>query len=64
MTDREPMVVEASEWPAVAKKLATQEGFRFLSDLCAVDWPAREKRFEIVYHLTNMETPAQLRVKV
>lgn len=64
MTTSDTMVIEASEWISVAKRLATQDGFTFLSDLCAVDWPTRQSRFELVYHLTNLENPAQLRVKV
>jgi len=25
--------------------------FRLLLDICGVDWPKREKRFDVVYHL-------------
>jgi NADH-quinone oxidoreductase subunit C len=37
--------------------------FLQLTDLTAVDYPSRPKRFEIVYHLLNMHRNARLRVK-
>lgn len=58
------IIVEPSKWQALAKWLATDGGFKFLSDLCAVDWPAREPRFEVVYNLTDMEQLRRLRVRV
>ncbi|MCP4896982.1 MAG: NADH dehydrogenase (quinone) subunit D [bacterium] len=36
----------------------------YLVDLCAVDYPDRERRFEVVYHLANMEKEERYRVKV
>lgn len=38
--------------------------FDFLMDICGVDYPAREKRFDVVYHLFNSKTARRLRVKV
>jgi len=38
--------------------------YTFLSDITAVDWPEREPRFEIVYHLMSLETRAVIRLKV
>ena len=38
--------------------------FTTLIDLCAVDYPAREKRFEVVYHLLSMRTNQRIRVKL
>ena len=32
-------------------------------DITAIDWPGREKRFEIVYHLLSMELNQRIRVK-
>ena len=58
------IVVEPDQWMAMAKWLATEGGFGFLSDLCAVDWPGREERFEIVYNLTDLGDPARLRIKL
>jgi NADH-quinone oxidoreductase subunit C len=43
-------------------------GFRFLADICAVDYLPREPRFEVIYLLANVGDqggqPARLRVKV
>ncbi len=38
--------------------------FALLADLTAVDWPGREKRFDIVYNLLSMYTNRRVRVKV
>ncbi len=35
-----------------------------LSDLCGVDWPGRERRFDVVYHLLSPRQNLRLRVKV
>jgi NADH-quinone oxidoreductase subunit C len=58
------IVVEPSGFIQVAKWLASDGGFSFLSDLCAVDWPTRDERFEVVYNLTNLEKRLRFRVKV
>ncbi len=39
-------------------------GFSMLIDLCAVDYPDREERFEVVYHLYALEAGKRLRIKV
>jgi NADH-quinone oxidoreductase subunit C len=33
-------------------------------DLCGVDWPSREKRFDVVYHLMSPQQNARLRIKL
>ena len=38
--------------------------FRQLVDLCAVDWPDRQPRFDIVYHLLSHARNQRLRVKL
>lgn len=38
--------------------------FEVLIDICGVDWPAREKRFEVVYHLLSPRLNQRVRVKV
>jgi NADH-quinone oxidoreductase subunit C len=40
------------------------EKFDWLSDLTAVDWPKREKRFDIVLNMYSMEKNERLRLKV
>src|SRR5580704_11738655 len=41
-----------------------QEKFDWLSDLTAVDWPKREKRFDIVLNMYSFEKNERLRLKV
>jgi NADH-quinone oxidoreductase subunit C len=38
--------------------------FKILVDICGVDWPAREKRFDVVYHLLSLTGNIRLRVRV
>ncbi|MDX2073858.1 MAG: NADH-quinone oxidoreductase subunit C [Alphaproteobacteria bacterium] len=38
--------------------------FAQLVDVCGVDFPEREKRFEVVYHLLSFKHNARIRVKV
>ncbi|GJD36493.1 NADH-quinone oxidoreductase subunit C [Methylobacterium aerolatum] len=38
--------------------------FRCFIDLCGVDYPQREKRFDVVYHLLSLRHNARIRVKV
>jgi NADH-quinone oxidoreductase subunit C len=37
--------------------------FTTLIDLCGVDYPEREKRFEVVYHLLSMHLNHRIRIK-
>ena len=38
--------------------------FRTLVDICGVDWPEREKRFDVVYHLLSLTKNRRIRVKL
>ena len=38
--------------------------FKELVDLCGVDYPSRERRFDVVYHLLSLRHNQRLRVKV
>jgi len=38
--------------------------FACIIDITAVDWPAREKRFDVVYHLLSPRKNQRIRVKV
>ncbi|MCY4236841.1 MAG: NADH-quinone oxidoreductase subunit C [Rhodospirillaceae bacterium] len=38
--------------------------FTCLIDICGVDWPAREQRFDVVYHLLSVTQNWRCRVKV
>jgi NADH-quinone oxidoreductase subunit C len=57
---------EAREIVAVLKFLHDDPrlGFISLIDVCGVDWPQREKRFDVVYHLLSPKQNARVRVKV
>jgi NADH-quinone oxidoreductase subunit C len=38
--------------------------FKILVDLCGNDWPQREKRFDVVYHLLSLTRNMRIRVKL
>ncbi len=38
--------------------------FRQLVDICGVDWPERDERFDVVYHLLSMMHNLRIRIKV
>ncbi len=38
--------------------------FTTLIDICGVDYPGRERRFDVVYHLLSMQLNHRIRVKV
>lgn len=53
-----PRVVEAM------RALREAEGFQQLIDICGADYPERERRFDVVYHLLSMTRNLRLRVKL
>jgi NADH-quinone oxidoreductase subunit C len=44
--------------------LRDQHGFHQLVDLCGADYPERELRFDVVYHLLSMTKNRRVRLKV
>ena len=38
--------------------------FKILVDICGVDWPQRDKRFDVVYHLLSLSRNLRLRIRV
>ena len=64
-TDRkQAILVVARELLAeIALHSRDAEKFDWLSDLTAVDWPKREKRFDIVLNMYSMEKNERLRLK-
>ena len=50
----------------VVKLLRDDDRFGFvnLTDICGVDWPAREKRFDVVYHLLSPRRNLRIRLKI
>jgi len=55
--------VRAPEILRVMLHLRDQAEFSILVDICGVDWPEREKRFDVVYHLLSLTNNARVRVK-
>jgi NADH-quinone oxidoreductase subunit C len=58
--------VEAEHIVAVMKHLRDDPScaFQAFVDITAVDWPQRERRFDIVYHLLSPTQNARIRVKI
>lgn len=48
----------------VAKHLKSECAFTMLADLTAVDYPKKEKRFEVIYQLYSFSRNERLRLKV
>jgi NADH-quinone oxidoreductase subunit C len=59
------VVVAPAAIPDFVAYLRTDPNCRFttLIDITAVDWPAREKRFDVVYHFLSMHLNQRVRVK-
>ncbi|MFP5518481.1 MAG: NADH dehydrogenase (quinone) subunit D [Bdellovibrionia bacterium] len=47
----------------VLKHFKSTGRFNFLMDICGVDYPNREKRFDVVYHLFSSKDFSRLRIK-
>jgi NADH-quinone oxidoreductase subunit C len=58
--------VEAGEIVRVLKYLRDDPNclFKLLIDICGVDWPEREKRFDVVYHMLSLAKNMRIRVKL
>lgn len=58
--------VDVARIADVALKLRDADGLRFvcLIDICGVDYPEREKRFDVVYHLLSPTLNARVRLAV
>jgi NADH-quinone oxidoreductase subunit C len=57
---------EAEQIVGLLTLLRDDPELQFISfiDICGVDWPARERRFDVVYHLLSPRKNARVRVKV
>jgi NADH-quinone oxidoreductase subunit C len=58
------LVVAAEQLLEIAQYTRDDEKFDMLSDLTAVDWPKRDKRFELVLILYSFPKNERLRLKV
>jgi NADH-quinone oxidoreductase subunit C len=61
--DELTVVIDAAHWRAAMTHLRDSCGFISFIDLTAVDWPAREKRFDVVVHLLDPKANLRLRAK-
>lgn len=55
--------VPKADVPALLMFLKQNNVFDFLMDVCGVDFPNREKRFDVVYNLFNSANSSRLRIK-
>jgi NADH-quinone oxidoreductase subunit C len=58
------LVVAREQLVEIAMYSRDEEKFDWLSDLTAVDWPKRERRFDVVLNMYSMEKNERLRLKV
>lgn len=58
--------VSAGNLIGVLRKLRDDPRCQFvnLTDICGVDWPARPRRFDVVYHLLSPKQNLRVRIKV
>lgn len=57
------LTIEPANLAAVARALKDTHGFDMLLDVTAVDWPAREPRFDVVHHFYSTSHRVRVRVK-
>ena len=57
------LLVDLARLPEIARCTRDEEKFDLLTDLTAVDWPKREKRFDIVLNLYSFAHNTRLRIK-
>jgi NADH-quinone oxidoreductase subunit C len=56
--------LQASQLLPAVQRLHQELGFRLLLDVTAVDHLARQPRFDVVYHLLNVQQKTRVRLKV
>jgi NADH-quinone oxidoreductase subunit C/D len=59
--DEDTIEVKASSVLEVAREL--RKHYPYLMDVCGVDYPERDKRFDVVYHFANPDEKKRLRIK-
>ena len=60
-SDEDTILIKVTSVLEVARQLKTK--YPFLMDVCGVDYPEREKRFDVVYHFADLENNRRLRLK-
>ena len=58
--------VDRGALPALARHLKSDPAldFKLLLDVCGVDYPGRDERFEVVYHAASLDRGQRIRLKV
>ncbi len=59
--DEDCIIVPADQVRVISQKLSRH--FPFLMDVCGVDYPERDKRFDVVYHFADPANNRRLRMK-
>ncbi len=64
--DLPTFLVDRTVLPRLARHLKDEPSldFKLLADVCGVDYPGREERFEAVYHLYSVQHGHHIRLKV
>ncbi len=63
--DMPTFVIKTEDLIDVIKILYDKFNFKMLVDITAVDWlNKKQKRFEVVYHLRNLDENARIRIKI
>jgi NADH-quinone oxidoreductase subunit C len=57
------VLVDAAKWREISLYCRDDEKFDYLVDLTAVDWPKRERRFDVVANLYSFSKNERLRLK-
>ncbi|MEZ4741207.1 MAG: NADH dehydrogenase (quinone) subunit D [Bdellovibrionota bacterium] len=60
-SDEDVLLCNREAIPDVFQSLHKE--FPFLMDVCGVDYPKRDQRFDVVYHLADLEKKRRLRIK-
>jgi NADH-quinone oxidoreductase subunit C len=58
------LIVDATQLVEIARYSRDEEKFELLEDYTAVDWPRREKRFDLVAQLYSFTHNTRLRLKI
>jgi NADH-quinone oxidoreductase subunit C len=58
------LIIEAAQLSEIARYSRDEEKFGLLEDYTAVDWPRREKRFELIAILYSHSHNSRLRLKI
>lgn len=61
--DEQTLLVPPELIKPVSLRLRNNHGFDYLMDVCGVDYPERDRRFDVVYHLFNESQNRRLRIK-